>query len=83
MKTLELKEAKAKFSSIMEDVLSGEEFALSFDQKHEAFAVIVPYGAWKNTKKEALELWKKRVLWNFQKIGRFPKRNFAIYEILA
>jgi len=54
MKILELKEAKAKFSSIMEDVLSGEEFALSYDQKHEAFAVIVPYGTWKNTKKRSI-----------------------------
>jgi len=67
MKTLELKEAKAKFSSIMEDVLSGEEFALSFDQKHEAFAVIVPYGAWKNTKKRSIGTLEKRGSVEFSK----------------
>jgi len=67
MKTLELKEAKAKFSSIMEDVLSGEEFALSFDQKHEAFAVIVPYDAWKNAKKRSIGTLEKRGSVEFSK----------------
>ena len=60
MKTLELTEAKAKFSSIMEDVLCGEEFALCSGNGKEAVAVIVPYYAWKATKKRELGTLEKR-----------------------
>ena len=67
MKMLEVAEAKAKFSSIMEDVLSGEEFALSFGKEQEAVAVIVPYYAWKKTKKREIGTLEKKGSVEFSK----------------
>ncbi|MCL2100707.1 MAG: hypothetical protein FWH22_03205 [Fibromonadales bacterium] len=50
MKTLEVAGAKTKFSSVMEDVLLGEEFALHFDEKQ----------VWKNTKKREIGTLEKK-----------------------
>jgi prevent-host-death family protein len=59
MKTLEATEAKAKFSFVMEEVLSGEEFTI-YNNGQEAVAVIVPYYAWKSTNKRKLGTLEKK-----------------------
>jgi antitoxin (DNA-binding transcriptional repressor) of toxin-antitoxin stability system len=54
MKTLSLAEAKTHFSSILKDVGSGNEVAISYGRKKETIAVIIPYETWKKSKKRRL-----------------------------
>jgi prevent-host-death family protein len=49
MKTLAISEAKTHFSSVIDDVRSGEKIAISFGKQRETVAVIIPYDTWKNT----------------------------------
>lgn len=54
MKTLALAEAKTHFSAVMKEVEQGNEVAISYGKKKETIAVIVPYEAWKKSKKRQL-----------------------------
>ncbi len=56
MKTLTLAEAKTKFSSVMKEVVLGEEIAVSYGKKKDTIAVIVPYKKWINPKKTKRKL---------------------------
>ena len=51
MKTLQLAEAKANFSSIVLDVQAGDEIAIAYGKKRETVAVIIPYEKWKKSQK--------------------------------
>lgn len=54
MLTLPLAEAKTHFSSVIKEVGEGHEIAISFGKKRETVAVIVPYEAWKKSRKREL-----------------------------
>jgi prevent-host-death family protein len=60
METLSLAEAKTHFSSVLKQVRLGNEIAISFGKKKETAAVIMPYAAWKKTKKRQLGLLQRR-----------------------
>lgn len=48
MKSFPVGEFKACFSDIMEQVRAGEEIVITYGQKKEKLAVIIPYAAYKN-----------------------------------
>jgi prevent-host-death family protein len=54
MKTLQLTEAKANFSSVLKEVQAGDEIAIAYGKKKETVAVIIPYKKWKKSQKRQL-----------------------------
>ena len=60
MKTLPVIEAKMHFSSLVKEVASGNEIAISYDKEKEAVAVIIPYAVWKKSKKRTLGTLKNK-----------------------
>jgi prevent-host-death family protein len=54
MKTLQLAEAKANFSSVLRDVQAGDEIGIADGKKKETVAVIIPYEKWKKSQKRQL-----------------------------
>ena len=54
MKTLQLAEAKANFSSVLRDVQAGDEIGIADEKKKETVAVIIPYEKWKKSQKRQL-----------------------------
>ncbi|GHS95395.1 prevent-host-death protein [Synergistales bacterium] len=54
MKTLSLAEAKTSFSSVIKEVVSGTEIAVSYGKRKETVAVIVPYERWKKSRERQL-----------------------------
>jgi prevent-host-death family protein len=54
MKVMQSAEAKAQFSSVLRDVQSGNEIAISYGKAKETIAVIIPYEQWKKSKKRQL-----------------------------
>ena len=60
MKVLQSAKAKTHFSSVLKDVESGNEIAITYGKKNQAIAVIIPYKKWiKNKKRELGTLEKK------------------------
>ncbi|GHS89035.1 hypothetical protein FACS1894204_02510 [Synergistales bacterium] len=66
MKTLSLAEAKTSFSSVIKEMVSGTEIAVSYGKRKETVAVIVPYERkdGRNRGKDSLAHWKGRWLQN-------------------
>jgi prevent-host-death family protein len=54
MKTLQLAEAKAHFSSVLKDVEAGNEIVIAYGKKKHTIAVIIPYEKWKKGQKRQL-----------------------------
>ena len=54
MKVLQSAKAKTNFSSVLRDVLAGNEIAISYGKTKQTIAVIVPYEQWKKSKKREL-----------------------------
>jgi prevent-host-death family protein len=54
MKTLPLAEVKTHLSSLLKEVETGSEIAISFGKKRETIAVIVPYKEYKRSKRRRL-----------------------------
>lgn len=54
MKTFSVAHVKTNLSSILKEVESGEEIAISFGKKKEMIAVIVSYNVYKQSKKRKL-----------------------------
>jgi antitoxin (DNA-binding transcriptional repressor) of toxin-antitoxin stability system len=54
MKTIQVSDAETHFSTLLRDVGAGKEIAISYGKQKEKIAVIVPYSAWKKTKKREL-----------------------------
>jgi prevent-host-death family protein len=54
MKVLPLAEAKTHFSSVLKDVESGNDVAISYGKKRETIAVIISYDKWKRSRKREL-----------------------------
>jgi antitoxin (DNA-binding transcriptional repressor) of toxin-antitoxin stability system len=54
MKTLAAEDATTQFSSLLKEVESGEEIAISYGHDAETIAVLVPYGAWKRSRPRVL-----------------------------
>jgi antitoxin (DNA-binding transcriptional repressor) of toxin-antitoxin stability system len=54
MKTLQLAEAKANFSSVLREVQAGDEIGIEDEKKKETVAVIIPYEKWKKSQKRQL-----------------------------
>ena len=48
------------FSSLIKEVASGNEIAISYDKEKEAIAVIIPYAMWKKSKKRTLGTLKNK-----------------------
>jgi antitoxin (DNA-binding transcriptional repressor) of toxin-antitoxin stability system len=67
MKTLSLAEAKARFSAVLKDVGLGNEVAITYGRKKETIAVIIPYKAWKKSKKRQLGSLEGKVTVKFSK----------------
>jgi prevent-host-death family protein len=67
MKTYPVAEAKTHFSALLKEVEKGEEIAISYGQKKEMFAVVVPFAAWKKTKKPRLGALKGKATVKFAK----------------
>ncbi|MDR3314862.1 MAG: type II toxin-antitoxin system Phd/YefM family antitoxin [Coriobacteriales bacterium] len=56
MKQLELSEAKAKFSSVVQDAQNGEETVLTKGHSHKPVAVVISYESWKGKKPRSEQL---------------------------
>jgi len=54
MKTFSVAQVKTHLSSLLKDVESGNEIAISFGKKKETIAVIIPYNEYKRSKKRKL-----------------------------
>jgi prevent-host-death family protein len=54
MKTLQIKEIKTNFSSIIKEVENGNEVAISHGNKNQTIAVIISYEKWKKNLKRQL-----------------------------
>ena len=54
MKTLQLAKAKAHFSSVIKDVVAGDEVAITYGKQKETIAVIIPYKNWKRNQPRKL-----------------------------
>jgi len=54
MKTLPVSEVKTHLSSLLKEVETGKEIAISFGKQKETIAVIVPYSEYKHNKKRKL-----------------------------
>jgi prevent-host-death family protein len=67
MKTLPLAEVKTHFSSLLKEVQTGSEIAISYGKKRETIAVIVPYKEYKRSKKRKLGTLKGKMKVIFEK----------------
>lgn len=67
MKTLPLAEVKTHFSSLLKEVQTGSEIAISYGKKRETIAVIVPYQEYKRCKKRKLGTLKGKMKVIFEK----------------
>ena len=54
MKTLQLDEAKANFSTILREVQAGNDIAIADGKKMETVAVIISFEKWKKSQKRQL-----------------------------
>ena len=54
MKTVQSAKAKTHFSSILKEVESGSEIAITYGKKKQTIAVIIPYKKWKRDQKRQL-----------------------------
>ena len=54
MKTMPLAKAKTNFSSVIKDIQSGSEIAITYGKKKQMIAVIIPYEKWKTNQKRQL-----------------------------
>ena len=66
MKTFSVAHVKTNLSSILKEVKSGEEIAISFGKKKELIAVIVSYNAYKQSKKRKLGTLKGKMSVEFK-----------------
>jgi antitoxin (DNA-binding transcriptional repressor) of toxin-antitoxin stability system len=66
MKTFSVAHVKTNLSSILKEVESGEEIAISFGKKKEMIAVIVSYNAYKQSKKRKLGTLKGKMSVEFK-----------------
>ena len=67
MKTLPLAEVKTHLSSLLKEVETGSEIAISFGKKRETIAVIVPYKEYKRSKRRRLGTLKGKMKVVFEK----------------
>jgi len=54
MKTLPSEEAETRFSSVLLDVEAGNEVAITYGDKKQTVAVIIPYEKWKMSQERRL-----------------------------
>jgi len=54
MKTLQVAEAKAYFSSLIKDVEEGDEVVIAYGKKKQKVAVVVPYEKWEKSQRRQL-----------------------------
>jgi prevent-host-death family protein len=67
MKTLPLAEVKTNLSSVLKEVQTGSEIAITYGKKRETIAVIVPYKEYKRSKKRKLGTLKGKMKVIFEK----------------
>jgi prevent-host-death family protein len=67
MKTLPLSEVKTNFSSLLKEVQTGSDIAISYGKKRETIAVIVSYKEYKRSKKRKLGTLKGKMKVIFEK----------------
>jgi prevent-host-death family protein len=73
MKILELADAKNHFLSIVQDVESGNDVAISYGDKQKAIAVVVSYEKWKK--------WEKRKIGTLENKGTVTfSENFEMTD---
>ena len=78
MKTLPLAEVKTNFSSLLKEVQTGSEIAISYGKKRETIAVIVPYKEYKRSKKRKLGTLKGKMKVIFEK--DFPMNDTNLIQ---
>ncbi len=76
MKTLPLAEVKTHLSSLLKEVETGSEIAISFGKKRETIAVIVPYKEYKRSKKRRLGMLKGKMKVIFEKDFSIRDKDF-------
>jgi len=54
MKTMQVAQAKTHFSSVLKEVINGNEVGITYGKKQETVAVIIPFEDWKKKQKRAL-----------------------------
>ena len=60
MKTIPMSDMQTNLKSIMRDIASGNELAITQEDNNETVAVLVPYSIWKKTQKRQLGTLKNR-----------------------
>jgi antitoxin (DNA-binding transcriptional repressor) of toxin-antitoxin stability system len=79
MKTLQSAEAKTHFSSVLMDVVAGNEIAIVYGRKKETIAVIIPYKKWKKNKKRQLGTLEGRMSVKFA--ANFPMTDEELINL--
>ena len=82
MKTFSVAYVKTNLSSILKEVESGEEIAISFGKKKEMIAVIVSYNAYKQSKKRKLGTLKGKMTVEFKKDFKMSDKEFNTRTVL-
>ena len=75
MKIFSVAHVKTNLSSILKEVESGEEIAISFGKKKEMIAVIVSYNTYKQSKKRKLGTLKGKMRVEFKKDFKMSDRE--------
>ena len=60
MRILPVTEVERHLSSLLNEVASGNEIAISYGKEEDAVAVIIPYAVWKKSKKRILGTLKNK-----------------------
>lgn len=76
MKVLSVGEFKAKFSDVVQELLQGQEVAVSYGKKKEKIGVFVPYKNHKKKTKRKLGIWEGKASVKFAKDFKMTDEEF-------
>jgi PHD/YefM family antitoxin component YafN of YafNO toxin-antitoxin module len=76
MKSISLSEAEVNFNTIIGDIVSGNELAITHGTNKDVIAVIVPFETWRRTKKRQLGSLRNRGKVIFEKDFYMSEEEF-------
>jgi len=77
MKTLQSAQAKIHFSTVLKDVMGGNEIGITYGKKKETVAVIIPFRDWKKKQKRVLGTLEGKMSVRFAKSFKMTEEEFA------
>jgi hypothetical protein len=76
MKTLQVGEFKSRFAEILEKVIKGEEFVVSYGKSKKNVAAMIPYNEFKKIKKRKIGLYDGKVRYSIAKDFKISINEF-------